>query len=90
MVLRCDVLAAAIDAAAEPGDTRPRLLMSPRGRPLTQARVRALAEGPGALIVCGRFEGVPTRQDGPIVGELGCGRLGIGGECAQVGGDLRR
>ncbi|MFD1304133.1 tRNA (guanine(37)-N(1))-methyltransferase, partial [Methylobacterium marchantiae] len=51
----------AIDAAAAPGDTRPRLLMSPRGRPLTQRRVRDLAEGPGLVIVCGRFEGVDER-----------------------------
>ena len=61
MVLRADVLGAAIDAAAPPGDPRPRLLMSPRGAPLTQGRVRALAAGPGALIVCGRFEGVDER-----------------------------
>ncbi|NBN65575.1 tRNA (guanosine(37)-N1)-methyltransferase TrmD [Pannonibacter tanglangensis] len=61
MVLRADILAAAIDAATRPGDDRPRLLMSPRGRPLTQARVRELAAGPGALIVCGRFEGVDQR-----------------------------
>jgi tRNA (guanine37-N1)-methyltransferase len=60
MVLRADVLAAAIDAAdIVPG--RPRLLMSPRGRPLTQSRVRELAAGPGPLIVCGRFEGVDQR-----------------------------
>ncbi|MCB1542678.1 MAG: tRNA (guanosine(37)-N1)-methyltransferase TrmD [Rhodoblastus sp.] len=61
MVLRADVLAAAIDAAAPADDPRPRLLMSPRGKPLTQARVRELAAGPGALIVCGRFEGVDER-----------------------------
>ncbi len=61
MVMRADVLAAAIDAAIGPGDGRPRLLMSPRGVPLTQTRVRALAEGPGALIVCGRFEGIDQR-----------------------------
>ncbi|HEX2725307.1 MAG TPA: tRNA (guanosine(37)-N1)-methyltransferase TrmD [Beijerinckiaceae bacterium] len=61
MVLRCDVLAAAIDAAVAPGDPRPTLLMSPRGRPLTQRRVRALAAGPGVVIVCGRFEGVDER-----------------------------
>ena len=61
MVLRCDVLAAAIDAATGAGDLRPRRLMSPRGRPLTQARVRDLAAGPGVLIVCGRFEGVDER-----------------------------
>src|SRR6266849_1329055 len=60
MVLRADVLAAAIDAAdISPGG--PRLLMSPRGRPLTQSRVAELAAGPGPLIVCGRFEGVDQR-----------------------------
>jgi tRNA (guanine37-N1)-methyltransferase len=61
MVMRVDVLAAAIDAALSPDDARPRLLMSPRGAPLTQARVLELAAGPGALIVCGRFEGVDER-----------------------------
>jgi len=61
MVMRADVCAAAIDAAAAAGDPRPRLLMSPRGAPLTQARVRALAAGPGAVILCGRFEGVDER-----------------------------
>jgi tRNA (guanine37-N1)-methyltransferase len=61
MVLRADVLAAAIDSASPAGDTRPRLLMSPRGRVLDQAFVRELAAGPGALIVCGRFEGVDER-----------------------------
>ncbi|SMH57992.1 tRNA (guanosine(37)-N1)-methyltransferase TrmD [Mesorhizobium australicum] len=61
MVLRADVLAAAIDYASAAGDERPRLLMSPRGKPLTQARVRELADGPGAVIVCGRFEGVDQR-----------------------------
>jgi tRNA (guanine37-N1)-methyltransferase len=61
MVLRCDVLAKALDAALAPDDPRPRLLMSPRGRPLTQARARTLANGPGAMILCGRFEGVDER-----------------------------
>jgi tRNA (guanine37-N1)-methyltransferase len=68
MVLRADVLAAAIDAADvvsdRPNDrpmNRPRLLMSPRGRPLTQSRVAELAAGPGPLIVCGRFEGIDQR-----------------------------
>lgn len=60
MVLRADVLAAAIDAADVAPD-RPRLLMSPRGRPLTQARVMEIAGGPGPLVVCGRFEGVDQR-----------------------------
>ena len=64
MVLRADVLAAAIDAAGMAPDApqdRPRLLMSPRGRPLTQSRVLSLAAGPGPLIVCGRFEGIDQR-----------------------------
>jgi tRNA (guanine37-N1)-methyltransferase len=60
MVLRADVLAAAIDAA-KIAPNRPRLLMSPRGRPLTQSEVVELAAGPGPLIVCGRFEGVDER-----------------------------
>src|ERR1700760_2094973 len=60
MVLRADVLAAAIDAA-DIGPDRARLLMSPRGRPLTQSHVRELAAGPGPLIVCGRFEGIDQR-----------------------------
>jgi tRNA (guanine37-N1)-methyltransferase len=59
MVMKPDVLARAIDAVA--ADARPRLLMSPRGAPLTQSRVAALAQGPGAVIVCGRFEGIDER-----------------------------
>jgi tRNA (guanine37-N1)-methyltransferase len=58
MVLRCDVLAAAIDAVA---DGRPVLAMSPRGAPLTQGRVRELSAGEGAIILCGRFEGFDER-----------------------------
>jgi tRNA (guanine37-N1)-methyltransferase len=61
MVMRADVLARAIDSAAPEGDPRPRLLMSPRGKPLTQAKVRDLASGPGVVILCGRFEGVDQR-----------------------------
>jgi tRNA (guanine37-N1)-methyltransferase len=60
MVLRADVLAKAIDAAEISAD-QPKLLMSPRGRPLAQSRVTELAAGPGPLIVCGRFEGVDQR-----------------------------
>lgn len=60
MVLRADILARAIDHVSG-DDARPRLLMSPRGRPLSQARVREIASGPGAVIVCGRFEGVDQR-----------------------------
>jgi tRNA (guanine37-N1)-methyltransferase len=59
MVMKADVLARALDAV--PHDTRPRLLMSPRGAPLTQARIAELAHGPGAVIVCARFEGVDER-----------------------------
>ena len=61
MVLRVDVVAASLDAQLDPGDPRPRLMMSPRGRPLTQARVRALACGEGVAILCGRFEGIDER-----------------------------
>jgi len=61
MVLRADILAKAIDTAAPAEDPRPRILMSPRGRPLTQKRAHELAEGPGTIVVCGRFEGVDQR-----------------------------
>jgi tRNA (guanine37-N1)-methyltransferase len=75
MVMKADVLGRAIDATTQhtaqntaqntaqdtAQDTRPRLLMSPRGVPLTQARVEALTAGPGAVLVCGRFEGVDER-----------------------------
>jgi tRNA (guanine37-N1)-methyltransferase len=60
MVLKPDILAKAIDHVSA-DDHRPRLLMSPRGRPLTQKRVRELAAGEGVVIVCGRFEGVDQR-----------------------------
>ena len=61
MVLRADVLAAAIDAASPKSDPRPRLMMSPRGKPLTQGQAREWSAGPGLVIVCGRFEGVDER-----------------------------
>ena len=85
MVLRADILAAAIDAAdAEP--ERPRLLMSPRGRPLTQSRVVELASGPGPLIVCGRFEGVDQRViDARSLEEVSVGDYVLsGGEIAAM------
>ena len=59
MVMKPDVLGRAIDGSAK--DDRPRLLLSPRGTPLTQARVEALAHGSGMVLVCGRFEGVDER-----------------------------
>src|SRR5271155_5309154 len=61
MVMRADVLAAALDAAAPPEDPRPRLLMSPRGKPFRQALAREWAAGPGLLLLCPRFEGVDER-----------------------------
>jgi tRNA (guanine37-N1)-methyltransferase len=83
MVLRADVLAAALDAALDPGDPRPRLLMSPRGRSLTQRRVRELAAGEGALIVCGRFEGVDER----VIAARGLEEVSIG-DYVLSGGEL--
>ncbi|MCE4226858.1 tRNA (guanosine(37)-N1)-methyltransferase TrmD [Methylobacterium sp. C25] len=82
MVLRCDVLAAAIDAAAA-DDPRPRLLMSPRGKPLSQTRVRALSAGPGAVIVCGRFEGVDER----VIAGRGLEEVSIG-DYVLSGGEI--
>src|SRR3569623_3844112 len=59
LVMKADVLAKALDAV--PRDTRPRLMMSPRGRPLTQRRVSELAHGNGVVVLCARFEGVDER-----------------------------
>lgn len=59
MVMKPDVVARALDSVGT--DNRPRILMSPRGRPLTQEMVRELASGEGAVILCGRFEGVDER-----------------------------
>ncbi len=59
MVMKPDVVARALDSLEK--DNRPRILMSPRGRPLTQDLVRELASGEGAVILCGRFEGVDER-----------------------------
>lgn len=86
MVMRADVLARAIDHAAPDGDPRPKLLMSPRGKPLTQARVRELAAGDGVVIVCGRFEGVDQRViDGRALEEVSIGDYILsGGEPAAL------
>lgn len=83
MVIRADVLAEAIDAASEPGDARPRLLMSPRGRPLTQGLVRELAAGPGVLVICGRFEGVDER----VIAGRGLTEVSIG-DYVLSGGEI--
>jgi tRNA (guanine37-N1)-methyltransferase len=78
MVLRADVVAAAIDAAAD--GQRPVLYLSPRGRPLTQARVRDLARGAGAILLCGRFEGVDQRVlDARAVEEVSIGDFVLSG-----------
>jgi tRNA (guanine37-N1)-methyltransferase len=61
MVMRADVLAASLDAAAGADDPRPRLIMSPRGKPFRQAQARQWALGPGLVILCPRFEGVDER-----------------------------
>lgn len=61
MVMRADVACAAIDAARAANPDAPSLYLSPRGAPLTQARVQALKEGPGAILLCGRFEGLDER-----------------------------
>ncbi len=84
MVMRADVLAAALDSL--PADPRPRVVMSPRGRPLDQARIRALAEGPGVVIVCGRFEGIDQRLiDARGLEELSVGDFVLsGGEPAAM------
>ena len=86
MVLRADVLAKAIDYASPQGDSRPRLLMSPRGRPLDQQRVRELAAGEGVVLVCGRFEGVDQRViDGRNLEEVSIGDYILsGGEVAAT------
>ena len=77
MVLRADVVAAALDAQS-PG--RPVLAMTPRGRPLTQPRVRDLAAGPGAIILCGRFEGFDERLfEARAVEELSIGDFVLSG-----------
>jgi tRNA (guanine37-N1)-methyltransferase len=69
MVMRADVLAAAVDDVLARRPDTPMLAMSPRGAPLTQALVRGLAAGPGASILCGRFEGIDERlfEARPIV-----------------------
>jgi tRNA (guanine37-N1)-methyltransferase len=61
MVMRADVLGAAIDTASAGNPKAPRLYLSPRGEPLTQAKVRSLAAGPGVLLLAGRFEGIDER-----------------------------
>lgn len=74
MVIRADVLAEAIDATVPAEDSRPRFLLSPRGRVFDQALARDLAAGPGVVLVCGRFEGVDER----VIAGRGLQELSIG------------
>jgi len=84
MVMRADVAAAAIDAV--PRGDRPLIYLSPRGVALTQARVRTLAEGPGAVLLCGRFEGLDQRViEARAVEEISLGDFVLaGGEIAAM------
>lgn len=84
MVLKPDVLARAVDSIAS--DERPRMLLSPRGRPLDQVRVRSLVSGPGVVLVCGRFEGVDQRViDSRALEEVSIGDYILsGGEMASL------
>jgi tRNA (guanine37-N1)-methyltransferase len=86
MVMRADVLAASLDAAAAPEDPRPRLIMSPRGEPFTQRRAREWAAGPGLVILCPRFEGVDERiLEGRALIEVSVGDYILsGGEIAAL------
>lgn len=86
MVLRADILAKAIDGSVPENDPRPKLLMSPRGKPFTQTMAHDLAEGPGAVIVCGRFEGVDQRViDARNLTEVSIGDYILsGGEIAAI------
>lgn len=83
MVLKPDILARAIDTVSPEGDPRPRILMSPRGVPLTQATARELALGPGAVIICGRFEGVDQR----VIEARGLTEISIG-DYVLAGGEV--
>jgi tRNA (guanine37-N1)-methyltransferase len=84
MVMRADVAAAAIDAVER--RERPLIYLSPRGLPLTQARVRALAAGPGAVLLCGRFEGLDQRViEARKIEEISLGDFVLaGGEIAAM------
>ena len=86
MVMRPDVLAAAIDSVGPAEGGAPRYLLSPRGAPLTQEQVKKLADGPGVMLICGRFEGVDERVlEGRGVAELSVGDYVLsGGEIAAM------
>ncbi len=83
MVIRADVLAASLDAGLDEGDRRPRVLLSPRGAPFTHARARELAAGEGAVLICGRFEGVDER----VIAARGLEEISIG-DYVLSGGEI--
>ena len=83
MVIRADVLSASLDAGLDRSDFRPRLLLSARGTPFTQARARALASGRGVVLICGRFEGVDER----IIAARGLEEISIG-DYVLSGGEI--
>jgi len=86
MVLKVDVLASAIDHARERNPGAPVLAMTPRGKPISQERIRALADGSGVIVLCGRFEGFDERIfAGRDVEEVSVGDIVLsGGECAAL------
>ncbi len=86
MVMRADVAAGALDAARSSGAAGPLLYLTPRGRPLTQARVKSLAEGAGVTLLCGRFEGIDERVlETRAVEEISLGDFVLaGGEIAAM------
>ena len=86
MVLRVDVLAKTIDHARSLNPSAPVIAMTPRGKPLTQARIRELAAGPGVIVLCGRFEGFDERIfAGRGVEEVSVGDIVLsGGEPAAL------
>ena len=86
MVLRSDIIAAAVDQALERRPDLPVIAMTPRGAPVTQARIRQLSQGPGATILCGRFEGFDERIfDGRPIEQLSMGDIILsGGEMAAL------
>jgi tRNA (guanine37-N1)-methyltransferase len=86
MVMRADIVAAGIDAARARLPKAPVIYLTPRGTPLTQARVRTLASGPGTILLCGRFEGLDERViEGRDIEEISIGDYVLaGGEVAAM------
>ena len=83
MVMRADVIAAAVDAARADHAALPAIYLTPRGKPLTQARVRSLSAGPGVILLAGRFEGVDQR----VIEARGLEEISIG-DYVLSGGEI--